>query len=111
MTQLQVRDSNVGFIGVGHMGKYMAASLIRAGYHVTIFDRRPAARTEPVLQGASWLDTPRQVAEQCRTTLTSLPGPAEVDQVVLGTDGILAGTQPGDFYIDMSTSTPTNIRA
>lgn len=110
MTKMGERDTSVGFIGVGHMGKHMAASLIRAGYPVTICDRRLEAREEEVLAGASWAETPREVAEQSRTTVTSLPGPAEVDQVALGPDGILAGARAGDYYIDMSTSTPTNIR-
>jgi 3-hydroxyisobutyrate dehydrogenase-like beta-hydroxyacid dehydrogenase len=111
LTQVDSRDSGIGFVGAGNMGKYMAASLLRAGYQVTICDRRAAARDEPVLDGASWADTPRKVAEQCQTTITSLPGPAQVDEVVYGSDGILAGAQAGDFYVDMTTSTPANIRA
>jgi 3-hydroxyisobutyrate dehydrogenase len=111
MTQVDPRERGVGFIGAGNMGKHMAASLLRSGYQVTICDERAAARAEPVLAGASWADSPRDVARQCRTTITSLPGPAQVDQVVHGPAGILAGAAPGDFYIDMTTSTPTSIRA
>jgi 3-hydroxyisobutyrate dehydrogenase-like beta-hydroxyacid dehydrogenase len=111
VTQSESRDSGVGFIGAGNMGKHMAASLLRAGYQVTMCDQRAEARDEPVLAGVSWMETPRQVAELCRTTITSLPGPAQVDQVVRGSDGILAGAQAGDCYIDMTTSTPTSIRA
>jgi 3-hydroxyisobutyrate dehydrogenase-like beta-hydroxyacid dehydrogenase len=105
------RESSVAFIGVGNMGKHMAASLLRTGYRVVICDPRAGARDEPVLAGASWAATPREAARQCRTTITSLPGPPQVEDVVLGPDGILAGSQPGDFYIDMSTSTPACIRA
>jgi 3-hydroxyisobutyrate dehydrogenase len=92
------------------MGQHMAASLLRAGYQVTVCDSRAAARESQVLAGACWADTPREVAEQCRTTITSLPGPAQVDEVVYGPDGILAGARAGDFYIDMTTSTPGSIR-
>jgi 3-hydroxyisobutyrate dehydrogenase-like beta-hydroxyacid dehydrogenase len=111
LSQVDTRDCGVGFIGAGNMGKHMAASLLRAGYAVTIYDRRAAVRDEPVLAGASWADSPREVAQLCRMTITSLPGPVQVDQVVRGPDGILAGARAGDFYIDMSTSTPTNIRS
>jgi 3-hydroxyisobutyrate dehydrogenase-like beta-hydroxyacid dehydrogenase len=105
------RDRALGFIGVGHMGKHMAASLIRGGFQVTICDARPEAREEPVLAGASWVDSPREVAERSRTTITSLPGPPEVEQVAVGPQGLIEGWQAGDIYIDMSTSTPTCIRA
>lgn len=111
MSQGEFRDSGVGFIGAGNMGKHMAASLLRAGYRVTVCDRRAAVRDEQVLAGACWADSPREAAQLCRTTITSLPGPAQVDQVVHGPDGILAGARAGDFYIDMTTSTPTSIRA
>ena len=101
----------LGFIGVGHMGKFMAGNLIKAGHELTICDRRPEARTEEVLAGATWVATPREVAAASHIVITSLPGPEQVDQVVLGKDGILEGVHEGDFYIDMSTSTPGNIRA
>lgn len=101
----------VGFVGVGHMGKYMAASLLRAGYELTVCDRRPEARQDPVLDGARWADTPKEVAARSRVTITSLPGPREVDEVVLGGGGLLDGMAEGDVYIDMTTSTPDSIRA
>jgi 3-hydroxyisobutyrate dehydrogenase-like beta-hydroxyacid dehydrogenase len=111
MSQQVTRESSVGFIGVGNMGRHMAASLLRNRWRVVICDPGPAARDEPVLAGASWADTPAEVARQCQITITSLPGPPQVEEVALGPDGILAGAQPGDFYIDMSTSTPACIRA
>lgn len=100
----------IGFIGVGHMGRHMAAHLIQAGHQLTISDARPDARQDAVLEGASWAETPRQVAEQSNLVITSLPGPMQVDQVVLGLDGVLEGVHPGDTYIDMTTSTPDSIR-
>jgi len=111
MGQQETRESSVGFVGVGNMGRHMAASLLRTGYRLVICDPRAAARDDSVLAAASWASTPAEAARQCRTTITSLPGPAQVEEVVLGREGILAGAQPGDFYIDMSTSTPACIRA
>jgi 3-hydroxyisobutyrate dehydrogenase-like beta-hydroxyacid dehydrogenase len=93
------------------MGKHMAASLIKAGHHVTVHDARPDAFLDPVLDGAAWAGTPRAVAEASTIVIASLPGPYEVSQVVTGADGVLSGASPGDVFIDMSTSTPTAIRA
>jgi 3-hydroxyisobutyrate dehydrogenase len=104
------RDTRVGFIGVGHMGKHMAASLIRDGFDLVIHDKRADAASEPEVQGATWADSPAQVAKLSRTIFMSLPGPAQVEQVILGEDGALVGSRPGDIYVDMSTSTPACIR-
>jgi len=101
----------IGFIGVGHMGRHMASHLIRAGHQLTISDTRAEARSDSVLEGAEFADTPREVAERSQLVITSLPGPEQVNQVVLGPDGVLEGMHPGDVYIDMSTSTPDSIRA
>jgi 3-hydroxyisobutyrate dehydrogenase-like beta-hydroxyacid dehydrogenase len=110
----QERPTDVGqriaFIGVGHMGRYMAANLIRAGHSVTIHDARAEARTDPILDGAAWAATPRAAAAASEVVITSLPGPEQVDAVVFGPDGVLAGMHPGDLYIDTTTSTPENIR-
>ena len=100
----------VGFIGLGHMGKHMAAAVLRAGYELTIHDIRPEAAEDPLLAGARWADTPRATAAASDVLITSLPGPEQVDAVVLGPDGVLSGLRPGTFYIDMSTSTPGEMR-
>jgi len=100
----------VGFIGLGHMGKHMAAAVLRAGYELTIHDIRLEAAEDPLLAGARWADTPRATAAASDVLITSLPGPEQVDAVVLGPDGVLSGLRPGTFYIDMSTSTPGEMR-
>jgi 2-hydroxymethylglutarate dehydrogenase len=100
----------VGFIGLGHMGKHMAASVIRAGYELTAYDINPAAREDPVLAGAAWADSPQAVARVSDVLITSLPGPDQVDEVMLAPGGALAGLAPGSYYIDMSTSTPGEMR-
>jgi 3-hydroxyisobutyrate dehydrogenase-like beta-hydroxyacid dehydrogenase len=93
------------------MGKHMAANLIKAGHDLTINDLRADVLQEKILAGAKWADTPKAVAHASRLVITSLPGPEEVDAVVLGPDGVLAGAQPGDVFVDMTTSTPRSIRA
>lgn len=93
------------------MGKHMAASLLRAGHHLTICDSRPAARDEEVLAGAEWAPSPGAASAGADFVVASLPGPVQVDEVVLGVDGVLSGIPKGGVFIDMSTSTPTSIRA
>jgi 3-hydroxyisobutyrate dehydrogenase len=100
----------VGFIGLGLMGASMAGSIQRAGYALVVHDVRREAAAPHVGAGAVWADTPRQVAETADVVFTSLPGPAEVEAVALGADGLLAGMSPGKVYFDLSTNSPTLIR-
>jgi len=100
----------VGFIGTGNMGKPMASHLLAAGYELTVHDRRKEATEELVKQGASWADTPKAVAQASEVTITSLPGPLEVEEITLGANGIFEGANKGHFYIDMSTNAPSSIR-
>src|SRR5207302_1281972 len=66
---------------------------------------------EPALKrGARWAETPADAARQSEIVMTSLPGPEEVEQVALGQSGVIHGAQPGTFYVDVSTSSPTLIR-
>ena len=100
----------VGFIGLGNMGGGMAGNIQKAGYPMVVYDLREEA-TRPFLEaGARLGSSPADVAERCDVTLTSLPGPREVELVATGTEGILEGIKPGSIYIDLSTSRPTLIR-
>jgi 3-hydroxyisobutyrate dehydrogenase len=100
----------IGFVGTGHMGSGMAANLLKAGYAVTVYDRRKEATDGLVEQGATYADSPKAAAAASTVTISVLPGPPEIEAAVLGEDGILAGLHEGDYYIDMSTSTPSLIR-
>ena len=101
---------NIGFIGLGSMGRGIAASILKAGYALTIYDlSREAAR--PLLEeGASLAHTPKALAEASEIVFTSLPGPQEVETVALGKDSIIDGIRSGGLYIDLSTSSPTLAR-
>ncbi len=96
--------AQVGFIGTGNIGEPMARQIIAAGHDLVVHDQRPDAGADLLELGAAWADSPRQVAERCRIVVTSLPGPAEVDAVATGADGILAGARPGDVHIDLSSN-------
>lgn len=101
---------DVGFIGLGNMGNPMARNLIRAGHQLVVHDLRENAAANLIELGARWADSPKAVAEQCRVVFTSLPGPPEVERVVLGPDGVLAGAQRGSVLFDLSSNAPPVIR-
>ncbi len=100
----------IGFIGLGNMGGGMAGNIQKAGYPMVVYDLREAA-TRPFLEGGARLgNSPADVAARSEITLTSLPGPREVEMVATGPEGILQGMTAGSVYIDLSTSRPTLIR-
>ena len=75
---------DVGFIGLGAMGRHMTRHLQAAGHTMTVHDIRREAATPFLEAGASWGDTPQQVAQASEVVFTSLPGPVEVEAVTLG---------------------------
>jgi 3-hydroxyisobutyrate dehydrogenase-like beta-hydroxyacid dehydrogenase len=100
----------IGFIGLGTMGAKMAASLQRAGYSLVVHDVRREAAAAHLAAGAVWADSPRQVAEAAEVVFTSLPAPADVEDVALGEGGLLNGMRPGGAYFDLSTNSPSLVR-
>ena len=101
----------LGFIGTGTMGNPMARCLIEAGHQLTVHDTRREVTTNLCEMGAHWADNPKAVAEQSQVVFTSLPGPAQVESVLLDpSTGVLAGLAPGNAYIDMTTNSPTVFR-
>ena len=100
----------VGFIGLGTMGGSMAYNTLQGGYELVVHDIRRESATTHLEAGATWADSPRQVAEAADIVFTSLPGPTEVEAVALGEDGLLQGMTEGKVYFDLSTSTPGLIR-
>jgi 3-hydroxyisobutyrate dehydrogenase-like beta-hydroxyacid dehydrogenase len=100
----------VGFIGLGTMGAHMARNLQKAGTKLIVHDMRRAAAEPHLAAGATWADAPRKVAEAAEVVFTSLPGPAEVEAVALGADGLLAALRKGAAFFDLSTNSPTVVR-
>ncbi len=100
----------VGFIGLGTMGAFIAANLQKAGYELVIHDVRREAGANRLSAGATWAETPRAVAEQSDIVFTSLPGPAEVEPVMFGPDGVIAGVKPGAAVFDLSTNSQALVR-
>lgn len=100
----------VGFIGLGNMGNPMAASLLRAGHALRVHDLDEDKAANLLEAGASWGSSPRAAAEGAGAVITSLPGPAAMEEVVLGEDGVFEGLARGTVYIDTSTGDPEHIR-
>jgi 3-hydroxyisobutyrate dehydrogenase len=100
----------IGFIGLGTMGASMASNLQRAGHALVVYDVRAEAAEPHLAAGATFAATPRAVAEASNVVFTSLPGPAEVEAVAVGPEGLLEGFRPGAAYFDLSTSSPTLAR-
>ncbi|HEV7347644.1 2-hydroxy-3-oxopropionate reductase [Telluribacter sp.] len=96
---------NVGFIGLGIMGKPMALHLLKAGYTVSVLSSSKAA-DELAGAGALLFPTSRELAQTSGIVITMLPDSPEVEEVVTGPDGVLEGIQPGSLFIDMSTIAP-----
>ena len=100
----------IGFIGLGTMGGSMAYNALDGGNEMVVPDINPASAPRHLEAGATWADTPREVAERSEIVFTSLPGPTEVEAVALGEAGIMEGMSAGKVYFDLSTSTPGMIR-
>ncbi len=94
----------VGYVGLGNLGLHLAASLVRAGHHVTVtdLDRSRAAALEAA--GATWADTAAEVGAASDVVFTCLPSPAAVNAVVTGPGGLLEAMRPGSTWIDNSTT-------
>lgn len=96
----------VGFIGLGRMGRSMAANLRRRGFELVVHDINPAPVRALVEMGARAAGSVAEVAGRCGIVATMLPGPKEVTEIVLGAEGVLAQAQPGTLVLDMSTVDP-----
>lgn len=100
----------VGYIGLGLMGKSIARNILKAGFPLVVHNRSQAAVDELVAEGAARADSPRKVAAQVDVVFTNLPDSPDVEQVVLGENGILAGAHDGLIFVDNSTIKPASAR-
>lgn len=94
----------LGFIGLGNLGRHLAASLLEAGFLLTVNDRDEAAVSSLVETGAVWASSPKEVAAASDTVFTCLPSPKVVEDVLCGDNGVLEGLAAGGTWIDSSTN-------
>lgn len=98
---------NIGFIGLGVMGKPMAGHLVDAGHEVVVFNRSRAKVDELETHGAVGALGPAQVGEKSDVVITMLPDSPDVEHVLFGTEGVVSTLRPGSLVIDCSTISPT----
>ena len=99
----------VGFIGLGHMGEGMAGNVLAGGYPlVVVGHRRRDAVERLVARGAREVPTPAAAAAVAHAIVLCVTGSREVEEIVSGPDGILAGARPGLLIVDCSTADPTS---
>ena len=101
----------LGFIGTGTMGDPMVRCLLEAGHQVKVNDLNREATTALCELGATWAETPQETAEHSQVVFTSLPGPTQVEAVLMNPEsGILAALGSGSAFIDMTTNAPSVAR-
>ena len=101
----------VGLVGCGTMGRCMLSALLDKGYQVAVYDKFPSAAEKAQKLGAETAATPAQLARSCSMILMSLPGPAQLDEVVFGTDGLIRSLNSDHVVVDTSTVDPGTTRS
>lgn len=100
----------LGFIGLGTMGRGMAANLQKAGYDLVVHDVNRQAAAPYLEKGAIWAETPEALAAVCDVVFTALPTPADVEAVCLGEKGLAKGFRKGAAWFDFSTNAVDVVR-
>lgn len=99
-------SEHIGFVGLGIMGRGMARNLLNAGFSLTVWNRT-ADRMAPLVEaGAQAADSPKAVAERSDIIITCVSDTPDVQDVIMGQDGIIDGVKAGALVIDMSTISP-----
>lgn len=104
---LSTKNTVIGFIGTGVMGKSMAGHLLSAGYPLVVFSRTKEKALELLEKGATWAESPKEIAEKANVIFTIVGYPTDVEEVYLGENGLIPNGRVGSYMIDMTTSAPT----
>ncbi len=100
----------VGFIGLGIMGRPMALNLIKAGYELVVHARRPESMAPLAEAAARTLSSPAAVAREAAIVFTMVSDTPDVEEVILGSEGVIQGVRPDAVVVDMSTISPSSTR-
>ena len=100
------KNIQVGFVGLGIMGRSMASHLLKGGHTLHVFNRSRPKADELVAQGAVWHGSPGEVAAASEFVISMVGYPADVEEIYLGKGGIIESARPGAVLIDMTTSSP-----
>lgn len=96
----------IAWIGTGVMGASMAQHLADNGHTLTVYNRTRSKASALIENGASWADSPAEAARGAEIIFTIVGYPQDVEQVILGNDGVLSTADSGSVLVDMTTSTP-----
>ena len=99
--------TKIGWIGTGVMGSSMCGHLIDKGFEATVYTRSKEKAKDLLDKGASWVDSPKAVAENSDVIFAIVGFPNDVREVFLGENGALAGSKAGNILVDMTTSEPS----
>ena len=101
-----MNTTQIGFVGLGIMGKPMAKNLIDAGYSLTVFDINQVAVDELVEYGCTKANSGKEISESSQYIITMVPDSADSEKAILGDSGVLKGASTGKIIIDMSSIAP-----
>ncbi|MEL7036552.1 MAG: NAD(P)-dependent oxidoreductase [Cyanobacteria bacterium J06592_8] len=94
----------IGFIGLGNMGSGMVANLLKTGFDVSVHDIQPEKAEALIAAGAVWRNSIPEVGSDADVIMTSLPGPKQLEAVMLGDAGAIAHARPGTIWLDTGTN-------
>ncbi len=94
----------IGFIGLGNMGSGMVTNLLKTGFDVSVHDIQPEKAETLIAAGAVWRNSIPEVASDADVVMTSLPGPKQLEAVMLGDTGAIAHARPGTIWLDTGTN-------
>lgn len=102
---------NIGFIGLGAMGRHMTGHLIKGGHRLGVWARRAESAAPLVAAGATFYDSPAALAATSEVVFTMVTASSDFEMVVTGPGGIIEGARPGSVVVDMETISPAVARA
>jgi 3-hydroxyisobutyrate dehydrogenase len=101
-----MEQKKIGWIGTGVMGNSMCSYLQKAGHEIFVYNRTKSKAYQLIQNGATWCDSPKEVAENSDIIFSIVGFPKDVKEVILEENGVLAGSKPNTIIIDMTTSSP-----
>jgi len=99
-------QTHIGWVGTGVMGQSMCRNLMNAGYKATVFSRTKSKAQLLLDEGATWVESPAEVAAASDVSFAIVGMPEDVESVFLGESGLLAGAKENSIVVDMTTSKP-----
>jgi 3-hydroxyisobutyrate dehydrogenase len=98
--------ARIGWIGTGIMGSSIAGHILRGGYSLFVYNRTRSKASELIDSGAVWCDSPAEVGARADVVFTMVGYPQDVEETILGEQGIIVTLNRGGIIVDMTTSSP-----